>query len=230
MSRRAEVFADRQAAGRALVERLHSAPIPTAPIPSGSNEGQPHDRIVVLGLARGGVPVARVVADALGASLDALVVRKLGAPGQPEFAMGALAAGQVIVNDDVPRRLGVSPEQFQEVVDREEAIRIDREHRYREGAEPVVVEGKTVILVDDGMATGSTMAVALRAVGASGAGAVVIAVPTAPDDAIRRFTADPAVDAVVCVSSPEPFHAVGLSYRDFHQVGDDEVTRCLRLR
>ncbi|NED62787.1 phosphoribosyltransferase, partial [Streptomyces sp. SID10244] len=111
MSRRAEVFADRQAAGRALVERLRSAPIPTTSIPSGSNEGQSHDRIVVLGLARGGVPVARVVADALGASLDALVVRKLGAPGQPEFAMGALAAGQVIVNDDVPRRLGVSPEQ-----------------------------------------------------------------------------------------------------------------------
>ncbi|MYR08130.1 phosphoribosyltransferase [Gordonia sp. SID5947] len=225
MSRRAEVFADRQAAGRALAERLRAAPILSVPSESPTSEG-----LVVLGLARGGVPVARVVADALDASLDALVVRKLGAPGQPEYAMGALAAGQVVVNDDVPRRLGVSPEEFQRVVDREEAIRAEREHRYRGGAGQVALAGRIVILVDDGMATGSTMAVALRAVGAAGAAAVVIAVPTAPDDVIRRFTADPAVDEVICVSSPEPFHAVGLSYRDFQQVGDDEVTRCLQVR
>ncbi|AZG47517.1 phosphoribosyltransferase [Gordonia insulae] len=219
MSWRAVVFADRRDAGRALADRLRREPLVT---------DTPTEHIVVLGLARGGVPVAREVADALGAALDALVVRKLGAPGQPEFAMGAIAAGEIVVNDDVPRRLGVSAEQFRSIVDREDAVRVERETRYRVGRQPLSLADRTVILVDDGLATGSTMAVAVRAADAAGAAAVVVAVPTAPADTIDRFDADPTVGAVVCVTTPDPFHAVGQSYDDFRQVDDDEVRRCLR--
>ncbi|MDY6808488.1 MAG: phosphoribosyltransferase family protein [Actinomycetota bacterium] len=217
MWRRSEVFANRSEAGAAL-GRLLSA---DAQLMTSA------DRIVVLGLARGGVPVARKVASALGARLDVLVVRKLGAPNHPEYAMGAIAAGEIVVNDDVPRRLGVSEEQFREIVEREDRIRVDRESRYRQGREPLALSGKIVILVDDGLATGSTMEVALRAVRAAGADSAIVAVPTGPRDVLDRFTDDDAVDKVFCVSTPEPFYAVGGSYDDFRQVDDDEVTRCL---
>ncbi|MXP23661.1 phosphoribosyltransferase [Gordonia sp. HNM0687] len=217
MWRRSEVFANRSEAGAAL-GRLLSADAQLM---------KSADRIVVLGLARGGVPVAREVASALGARLDVLVVRKLGAPNHPEYAMGAIAAGEIVVNDDVPRRLGVSEEQFREIVEREDRIRVDRESRYRQGREPLALSGKIVALVDDGLATGSTMEVALKAVRAAGADSAIVAVPTGPRDVLDRFTDDDAVDKVFCVSTPEPFYAVGGSYDDFRQVDDDEVTRCL---
>ncbi|MFW0787749.1 phosphoribosyltransferase family protein [Gordonia sp. CPCC 206044] len=220
--RRGELFADRAAAGRVLAERLSREPSVTALAPDTVPQ-----RVAVLGLARGGVPVARPVADALGAPLDALVVRKIGAPGQPEFAMGAIAAGEIIVNDDIPRRLGVSDKDFQAIVDRENEIRMEREARYRAGRPAIALGGRLAILVDDGLATGSTMAVAIRAVRAAGAGSVIVAAPTAPSDVLARFRSDPAVTAVVVVSTPEPFHAVGQSYEDFRQVDDDEVRRCL---
>ncbi len=218
MWRRSEVFANRTEAGASLGRMLSADPALM----------DAADRTVVLGLARGGVPVAREVASALGARLDVLVVRKLGAPDHPEFAMGAIAAGEIVVNDDVPRRLEVSEEQFRQIVDREDRIRVDRERRYRQGREPLSVRGRTVILVDDGLATGSTMEVALRAVRAAGADAVIVAVPTGPRDVLDRFAAEDEVDKVLCVSIPEPFYAVGGSYDDFRQVGDDEVRRSLQ--
>ncbi len=218
MWRRSEVFANRTEAGASLGRMLSADPALM----------DAADRTVVLGLARGGVPVAREVASALGARLDVLVVRKLGAPDHPEFAMGAIAAGEIVVNDDVPRRLEVSEEQFRQIVDREDRIRVDRERRYRQGREPLSVRGRTVILVDDGLATGSTMEVALRAVRAAGADAVIVAVPTGPRDVLDRFAAEDEVDKVLCVSIPEPFYAVGGSYDDFRQVDDDEVRRSLQ--
>lgn len=221
MSFRAESFDDRRDAGIALAQRLTREPRMSAP---GSDDRD----VVVIGLARGGVPVAREVADAFDAALDVLVVRKIGAPGQPEFAMGAIAAGEIVVNDDVPRRLGVSEAVFAEAVDRENRVRIEREQRYREGREPLSFTGRTVVLVDDGLATGSTMAVAVRAARVGGAAAIVIAVPTGPADTLRRFADDPDVDAVVAVLTPEPFHAVGQSYRTFGQVEDEEVRLSLR--
>ncbi|KNA89959.1 phosphoribosyltransferase family protein [Gordonia sp. w5E2] len=218
------LFADRADAGQLLAERIRA----TGGLLPGSSAEQPLPLIV--GLARGGVPVAREVAEAFDAPLDVLVVRKLGAPGQPEYAMGAIAAGQVFVADDVPRRLGVSDRQLHEIVMREDALRIERETKYRQERQPYSFAGRFVVLVDDGIATGATMAVAARAVRAAGAAGIMIAVPTAPRDALRRFADDPDIDRVVAVDVPEPFSAVGFSYRDFGQVPDDDVVSCLRDR
>ncbi|OBA40333.1 MULTISPECIES: phosphoribosyltransferase [Gordonia] len=218
------LFADRADAGRALAGRISE----TGGVVPGLSAEQPLPLIV--GLARGGVPVAREVAGAFNLPLEVLVVRKLGAPGQPEHAMGALAAGQVFVVDDVPRRLGVSDRQLHEIVMREDALRVERETRYRQERQPYSFDGRFVVLVDDGIATGATMAVAARAVRAAGAAGVMIAVPTAPRDALRRFADDPDIDRVVAVDVPEPFRAVGLSYGGFGQVPDDDVVSCLRDR
>ena len=183
--------------------------------------------MIVVGLARGGIPVGREVANAVDAPLDVLVVRKIGAPGQREFAMGALAAGQVLITDDVPRRLGVSAEQLREIIGAENKLRVQRENTYRAGRQPISFPGRVVVLVDDGIATGATMAVAVRAVRAAGAVGVVVAVPVAPRDAVHRFETDASVDRVVCVDVPAPFRAVGLSYHDFGEVADSEVVACL---
>ena len=218
------LFADRADAGRALAGRISE----TGGVVPGLSAEQPLPLIV--GLARGGVPVAREVAGAFNLPLEVLVVRKLGAPGQPEHAVGALAAGQVFVVDDVPRRLGVSDRPLHEIVMREDALRVERETRYRQERQPYSFDGRFVVLVDDGIATGATMAVAARAVRAAGAAGVMIAVPTAPRDALRRFADDPDIDRVVAVDVPEPFRAVGLSYGGFGQVPDDDVVSCLRDR
>jgi erythromycin esterase-like protein/orotate phosphoribosyltransferase-like protein len=206
------VFKDRREAGQVLAGLL-------APY-----RGKPD--VVVLGLARGGVPVAYEVAKSLRAPLDAFIVRKLGAPGHEEFAFGALASGgRVVINDDVVRGLRISPQQLREITEREAAELARREVTYRSGRPPLNVAGKTVILVDDGLATGSSMMAAIQALRESEPAAIVIAVPAAPESTSREFAG--LVDELVCASMPTPFLAVGESFWDFRQVTDDEVRELL---
>ena len=182
--------------------------------------------VLVLGLARGGVPVAWEVAAALGAPLDTFIVRKLGAPGHEEFAIGALArGGRVVVNDDMIRALRVTPQQLRDVTEREGRELLRREAAYRGGRAPLEVAGKTVIIVDDGLATGSSMFAAVQALRDENPAEIVVAVPAAPESTCRAF--GEIVDDVVCASMPTPFVAVGESFWDFGQVSDDEVQRCL---
>ncbi|BBY20269.1 hypothetical protein MSTO_04740 [Mycobacterium stomatepiae] len=166
------------------------------------------------------------VAAALHAPLDAFIVRKLGAPGHEEFAVGALArGGRVVVNDDVVRGLRISPEQLRAIAEREGRELIRREAVYRGGRPPLEVTGKTVILVDDGLATGASMFAAVQALRESEPAHIVIAVPAAPESTCREFAG--LVDDVVCASMPTPFLAVGESFWDFRQVTDDEVHQLL---
>ncbi|MFN8073055.1 MAG: erythromycin esterase family protein [Mycobacterium sp.] len=206
------VFKDRREAGQVLAGLL------------GAYRGRPD--VVVLGLARGGLPVAFEVARAIGAPLDAFIVRKLGAPGHEEFAVGALASGgRVVVNDDVLRGLRVTPQQLREIAEREARELARREHAYRGDRPPLDVTGKTVILVDDGLATGSSMMAAVQALDESHPAQIVIAVPAAPESTCREFAG--IVDDVVCASMPTPFLAVGESFWDFTQVSDAEVRELL---
>jgi erythromycin esterase-like protein/predicted phosphoribosyltransferase len=182
--------------------------------------------VVVLGLARGGVPVAWEVAAALHAPLDAFVVRKLGVPGHEEFAAGALASGgRVVLNDDVVRGLGITPQQLRNIAEREGRELLRREAAYRGGRPPTDVTGKTVILVDDGLATGASMFAAVQALREAQPAQIVIAVPAAPESTCREFAS--LVDDMVCASMPTPFLAVGASFWDFSQVTDDEVRTLL---
>jgi predicted phosphoribosyltransferase len=209
------LFTDRREAGQVLAGLL------------AAYRGKPD--VVVLGLARGGLPVAVEVARSLQVPLDAFIVRKLGAPGHEEFAIGALASGgRVVINDDVIRGLQISAQQLREIIDRESAELIRREAVYRGGRAPVDVSGKTVILVDDGLATGSSMMAAVAALRESDPAEIVIAVPAAPESTYRQFAG--LVDEVVCASMPTPFVAVGESFRDFRQVNDDEVRELLAGR
>ncbi len=206
------VFKDRREAGQVLAELLTAY------------RGRPD--VIVLGLARGGLPVAYEVARSLGAPLDAFIVRKLGAPGHEEFAVGALASGgRVVVNDDVLRGLRVTPEQLREIAERESRELVRREAAYRGGRPPLDVTGKTVIVVDDGLATGSSMLAAVQALRESQPAEIVIAVPAAPESTCREFAG--IVEDVVCASMPTPFLAVGESFWDFTQVTDDEVRELL---
>ncbi|MCX2931312.1 erythromycin esterase family protein [Mycobacterium sp. CVI_P3] len=206
------VFKDRREAGQVLAGLLEAY------------RGRPD--VIVLGLARGGIPVAYEVASSLGAPLDAFIVRKLGAPGHEEFAVGALASGgRIVVNDDVLRGLRVTPQQLREVAEREARELVRRESVYREGRPPLQVTGKTVILVDDGLATGSSMLAAVQALRESEPAEIVIAVPAAPESTCREFAG--IVDDMVCASMPTPFLAVGESFWDFRQVTDDEVRELL---
>ncbi len=182
--------------------------------------------VVVLGLARGGVPVAWEVAAALHAPLDAFVVRKLGVPGHEEFAAGALASGgRVVLNDDVVRGLGITPQQLRDIAEREGRELIRREAAYRDDRPPADVTGKTVILVDDGLATGASMFAAVQALREAEPAQIVIAVPAAPESTCREFAG--LVDDMVCASMPTPFLAVGASFWDFSQVSDEEVRTLL---
>ena len=206
------VFKDRREAGQVLAGLLEAY------------RGRPD--VVVLGLARGGIPVAYEVAKALGVPLDAFIVRKLGAPGHEEFAVGALASGgRVVVNDDVLRGLRVSPEQLREIAEREARELVRREAAYRGDRPPLDVTGKTVILVDDGVATGSSMLAAVQALRESEPAEIVIAVPAAPESTCREFAG--IVEDMVCASMPTPFLAVGESFWDFTQVSDGEVRELL---
>jgi predicted phosphoribosyltransferase len=204
-------FRDRADAGRRLGERLADY--------SG------RDDVIVLALPRGGVPVGLEVARALGASLDVFVVRKLGLPGHEELAMGALASGGTrVVNEELVRQLGLPGELIDRVAARE-TIELERRERLYRGDRPASdVSGHVVILVDDGLATGSTMRAAVAALRTQGPSRIVVAVPTAPP---RACTELERIADVVCLLQPRPFYAVGMSYADFSEVGDDEVRELL---
>jgi predicted phosphoribosyltransferase len=180
--------------------------------------------VTVLGLVRGGVPVAARVAAALHAPLDVLVVRKLGVPGLPELAFGALGPGGVrVLNPEVAQRL--STQDIERVTTAESAELVRREQRYRAGRPPLALGGRTAILVDDGLATGASAAAAVAVARALDAARVVLAVPVGPPDAVARLAH--LADAVCCPLTPARFGAVGRYYLDFEQVPDDEVTALL---
>jgi putative phosphoribosyl transferase len=178
--------------------------------------------LLILGLPRGGVPVASEVAYAIGAPLDVFIVRKLGVPGHEELAMGAIASGGVrVMNNEVLRMIPVRPEAIEAVAKREQEELMRREHSYRGSKPPLEVAGKTVIVVDDGLATGSTMRAAVRALRSMNAGGIVVAVPVGARESCIGLREE--ADDVICLHVPEPFEAVGLWYDDFTQTSDEEV-------
>lgn len=182
--------------------------------------------IVVLALPRGGVPVAYQVAKALTAPLDVFVVRKLGAPQQPELAMGAIASGGVrVINDEVVHALRITPEQLADTAERESRELERREHAYRGDREPLDVKGKCVLLIDDGVATGYTMRAAVAALRQREPKKIIIAVPVAAQDTLEDLKRH--ADAVVCLMTPYDFAAVGQWYGRFDQTSDEEVRMLL---
>jgi putative phosphoribosyl transferase len=184
------------------------------------------EEVVVLGLPRGGVPVARQVADALHAPLDVIVVRKLGVPYQPELGMGAIGEDDaLVVNDDIVRMAGVSDEVLAAVEARERTELERRARRFRGSRPRISLEGKIALIVDDGIATGSTARAACQVARAHGARRVVLAVPVAPPGWEARIGRD--ADELIAVATPEPFGAVGQFYEDFSQTTDEEVVACL---
>ena len=212
-SRRSEPYADRRAAGVVLAQAL--------------TRYTDRPDVVVLGLPRGGVPVAAEVARALHAPLDVLVVRKLGAPTQPELALGAIAPGGVrYIDEALVMRTGTSASALAAVEAEERRELGRREVAFREGRPAQVLRGRTALLVDDGIATGATMIAAVRSARAAGAVSVVVAVPVAPAGCSARFA--PIADDVVIPWEPAGFMAVGQWYRDFPQLADAEVIRLLR--
>lgn len=183
--------------------------------------------VVVLGLARGGIPVAAEIAGRLGAELDVFVVRKLGVPRWPELAMGAIASGGgVVVNDDVVQSLHISDAQLQDVIAAETEELSRRETVYRGTGPPPRLAGRSVVLVDDGIATGATMLAAIRAVRAAGPTRVIVAVPVGPPSVPELLRGE--ADDVVIATVPRRFEAVGQVFADFHQVSDDEVREALK--
>ena len=205
-------FRDRREAGQVLARELTAY------------AGRPD--VVVLALPRGGVPVAYEVARALGAPLDVFVVRKLGVPGHEELAMGAVATGGVrVLNDQVVGALGIPPSVIEAVAAWQQQELARRERLYRGDRPPPDVRGRTVILVDDGLATGSTMRAALAALRRQQPARLVVAVPTAAPETCDELRAE--ADDVVCATTPEPFHSVGLWYEDFSQTTDEEVRELL---
>jgi putative phosphoribosyl transferase len=209
-----DVFADRHDAGRQLAERL-----------------MPYKKAdpIVLALPRGGVPVAFEVAKALEAPLDVVLVRKIGAPHQPELGLGAVVDGadpQLVLNDELVRQVGPSSAYIEAQCKRELAEIERRRELYRPGRQPPELRGRTVIVVDDGIATGGTVKAVLRAIARVHPNRLVLAVPVAPRETIDELTSD--ADDIVCLSAPEQFRAVGLHYRNFNQTSDREVVRLLQ--
>lgn len=205
-------FRDRRHAGQVLTESLlHYAG---------------RDDVIVLALPRGGVPVGFEVAKKLGAPLDVFIVRKLGSPGHEELAMGAIASGGILVlNDDVVRSLRVSRQEIEQAAARELLELERRERLFRGDRAAPNLEGRVVILVDDGLATGSTMRAAVAAVRTQKPSRIVVAVPTGAPETCEEFRQD--VDEVVCASTPDYFRAVGMWYHDFTQTEDSEVRSIL---
>jgi predicted phosphoribosyltransferase len=202
------IFHDRRDAGRQLAERLSAY----AHRPD----------VIVLALPRGGVPVGYEVAKALNAPLDLFLVRKLGVPGREELAMGAIASSGIrVINDEVVRTLGIPPEIIDQVAAEEERELARREWEYRDDRPPAVVSGQQILLVDDGLATGTTMRAAVEALRSSKPAGIVVAVPVAAAEACRAM--DEIADKVVCIYAPEQFAAVGAWYEDFSQTTDEEV-------
>jgi len=206
-------FRDRTEAGKLLAKKLLSH----ANCPEG----------LVLGLPRGGVPVAWEVAKTLNLPLDICLVRKLGVPGQPELAMGAIASGGVcVLNEDVVNGWGISRQMLDRVTTEELKELQRRDQVYRGDRPAPVIQDRTVILVDDGIATGSTMRAAIAVLRQQNPSKLVVAIPVAPLIAIAVLRTE--VDEVVCVATPEPFHAIGLWYEDFSQTTDEDVCQLLQ--
>ena len=211
---RAKAFTDRGEAGRALAARLAAMAL----VPP----------VVVLALPRGGVPVAAEVARVLGAPLDLLLVRKIGAPWQPELAVAAVVDGDppdIVVDELTSRMSGVDRDYIDREAQRELQEIRRRRQVYLAGRTPVAVAGATVVVVDDGIATGTTVRAAMKALRRRRPARLVLAVPVAPADTVAALSQE--ADEVVCLAQPEPFHAIGLHYADFHQVPDDEVLAAL---
>lgn len=204
-------FRNRTEAGRKLAEELSRY------------EGR--DDVIVFGLPRGGVPVAFEVAQALDAPLDVLVVRKLGVPGQPELAMGAVASNGVrFLNEDIVRQLRIDQDEIDRIAERERREVEAREQRFRPGGGVRDVEGSTAIVIDDGIATGSTMRASVETLRQMSPGQIIVAVPVAPPSAAREMEV---ADEVICLSTPQPFSAVGAWYEDFTQTQDEDVKQLL---
>jgi len=206
------VFRDREQAGRALAEKV-----------------RPHvqdKKPLILALPRGGVPVAFEIARSLGADVDVFLVRKLGFPGQEELAIGAIASGGVrVLNEDLIAESGLSRKLVDEVTAREQTELDRRAAMYRQGRPAIPVAGRTIVLVDDGLATGASMLAAARALRPQGAERIIIAVPVAPIQSCEDLERE--VDQVICAETPEPFVAVGAWYEDFAQVTDEQVRKLL---
>ena len=208
-----EAFTDRRHAGRVLASRL--------------TKYAGRDDVIVLALPRGGVPVAYEVASALGAPMDVFLVRKLGTPGHRELAMGAIASGGVrVVNHDVVQWYGISESAIDNIAREEQEELERRERAYRDDRPVPDLTGKIVILIDDGLATGSTMRAAAQAVRARRPARTVVAVPVGAPQTCAELSA--VADEVICVRMPEPFSAVGQWYFNFEQTSDDEVRELLR--
>jgi len=206
------IFRDRAHAGRVLGKRVAEAV---------------RDRsALVLGLPRGGVPVAFEVAQVLGAELDIFLVRKLGLPGQEELAIGAIASGGVrILNESLISELQLSLQIIDQITAREERELKRREELFRQGKPPIAVQGRAIILVDDGLATGASMKAAARALRLQGPKSITAAVPVAAQQTCDEFRMN--VDEIVCAYTPAPFLAVGMWYEDFSQTTDQEVQQLL---
>jgi len=206
-------YRDRQEAGEILAEHVRQ------------EIGTPHD-VIVLSLPRGGVPVGFEVARVLGAPLDVFVVRKLGVPGHEELAMGAIATGGFeVLNEQVIADAGITESEIEQVAEREAAELQRREEFYRADRPRLTVTDRLALLVDDGLATGFSMRAAIAAVRERGPRRIVVAVPVGATDTCAELARE--IGTVVCPLQPEPFHAVGLWYRDFTQTSDDEVRECL---
>lgn len=186
-----------------------------------------HPNLLVLALPRGGVPIAHQVAKGLNAPMDIFVVRKLGMPGHEELAMGAIASGSVrIINQDVVREYNIPDDVIEAVTAKEQEELERREQKYRQGLPPLDVKNKTVILVDDGLATGATMWAAVSALREQQPALLIVGVPAAAKATCDAFR--PIVDDIVCVITPEPFYAVGIWYEDFSQTTDEEVHQLMK--
>lgn len=206
------IFKDREEAGYVLAAKLRKY----------ANRSD----VVILALPRGGVPVGYAVAQKLNAPLDVFAVRKLGVPGHEELAMGAIATGGVrVLNEDVVEQLNISGDAIDQVATREQLELERRERLYRGDRSPAVVRNQIVILIDDGLATGSTMRAAVRALRALGPSRIVVAVPVGPRSTCDELREE--ADEVVCPAMPEPFRGVGLWYRNFQQTTDREVRELL---
>ncbi len=207
------IFADRAEAGRALAAKLAR---------------KKYEKPVVLALPRGGVPVGAEVARTLAAPLDLVLVRKIGVPYQPELALAAVVDGrhpEVVINEDIRRFAHVSDEEFERLKARELAEIERRREIYLQGRSRVPIEGATVIVIDDGIATGATVRAALKALRRGRPKKLVLAVPVAPPDTVANLRKE--VDEIICLETPDPFYAIGIFYENFTQMSDEDVVALL---